>query len=287
MRDAVSAGSGPVAPCKAKADQPTCAQLAHASDMAMLSEHAYDPSAPVPPGYTYLDPTTEAGKKQLAQIGIQPSALSPPNSDFRAQVFATGSADAPHYVVAFRGSVTGEDWENNLEQGSGFVSSSYYKRAMQIAQRVNQFTNGNVEFTGHSLVGGLASAAAASTDLPATTFNAAGLNPVTVEGSLNASFAQATSKITAYHVAGEVLNAIQSHPITALGSVPGVGPLLAAIRLIRGNKLLPPAAGHHYVLPADPPPGTTGFAKYNPLDRHKMPWVQNGIRAKQQELGCS
>ncbi len=110
---------------------------------------------------------------------------------------------------------------------------------------------------------------------------------VASQGSLNESFAQATSKITAYHVAGEVLNAIQSHPITALGSVPGVGPLLAAIRLIRGNKLLPPAAGHHYVLPADPPAGTTGLAKYSPLDRHKMPWVQNGIRAKQQELGCS
>lgn len=287
MSDAVSSGAGPVAPCKAKTDQPTCAQLAHASDMAMLSEHAYDPSAPVPSGYTYLDPTTEAGKTQLAKIGIQPDALSPPNSDFRAQVFETGSADAPHYVVAFKGSVTGEDWENNFEQGSGFVSSSYYNRALQIAQRVNQFTDGNVEFTGHSLGGGLASAAAASTDLPATTFNAAGLNPVTMQGSLNESFAQATSKITAYHVAGEVLNAVQSHPFIALGMVPVLGPFLAAIKLIRGNKLLPPAAGQHYVLPADPPTGTTGLAKYSPIDRHKMPWVQNGIRAKQRELGCT
>ncbi len=117
-------------------------------------------------------------------------------SDFRDGFFArmyldhcdTVSTKAPRdgggrYVIAFRGSeVELEDWLTNLNQGM-FGSSSQYHAALNLGQQLekhfqNQFNRPfTLSLSGHSLGGGLASAAVYSSGLKARTFNAAGVNP--------------------------------------------------------------------------------------------------------------
>jgi hypothetical protein len=79
---------------------------------------------------------------------------------------------------------------------------------MGLANDVNQATGGNFISTGHSLGGGLASAAAIVTGTQAITFNAAGLNSNTVISGAN--LANASSLITAYYVGGEILSLAQA-----------------------------------------------------------------------------
>ena len=289
MSDAVSSGAGPVAPCKPKPVSPECAKLAHAHDMAELSGHTYGNTA-VPPGYKYLDPTNPADRAKLASINVSPDDLSPSGSQFRAQIFEKEGADPPGYVVAFKGTTPTslEDWQNNAQQAFGF-KSAYYEDATNLASKVQAGTTGDsVEFTGHSLGGGMASAASAVTGDPATTFNAAGLNPITVEqaGAGPAAFSSTGDNVTAYHVAGEILTGLQSHPYAALMSVPFLGPVLALAKLFRGNKMLPPAAGQSVILPAVPPPDASAFDKVNPVARHGMDWVIRGIEKDQKDHGC-
>jgi hypothetical protein len=75
-----------------------------------------------------------------------------------------------------------DDWINNIAQAFGFAAEQYTK-AMQLGDalsRLNSLNNGNLITTGHSLGGGLASAAAVVGGIPAHTFNAAGLHQDTL-----------------------------------------------------------------------------------------------------------
>ena len=75
---------------------------------------------------------------------------------------------------------------------------------MEIKQLRNGVTTPTTKFVGHSLGGGLASAAAVASNGNATTFNAAGLhnNTITAGGRTNGA-------VTAIRVKGEALTALQ------------------------------------------------------------------------------
>lgn len=90
------------------------------------------------------------------------------------------------YVLAFGGTgdtffeaiTMGGDWKNNWNQVFGFEIPQY-DEAMSIAFRLAEESNvpkGHLVVTGHSLGGGLASAAATVAGAPADTFNASWLN---------------------------------------------------------------------------------------------------------------
>lgn len=161
---------------------------------ARLSDHIYcihDPNDCNPenrevPGFKDVSKDQEALKK----LGLNKKDLNPPGSNFRAAVFErTSPPFAPEdagYVVAFKGTTPDntEDWQNNIKQGMN-TDSPYYRRAVQIGIRISHkigdASSPKVSFTGHSLGGGLASAAAIASGKPANTFNAAGLHPKTVE----------------------------------------------------------------------------------------------------------
>src|SRR3546814_1384741 len=96
----------------------------------------------------------------------------------------------------------------------GFETGQY-SDAIALAQRAEQvFGEGNVVVTGHSLGGGLASAAALATGASGVTFNAAGLsnetleslgfNPNAVRDSVSDS-----GQLRRYIVNGDPLNAAQ------------------------------------------------------------------------------
>ena len=117
------------------------------------------------------------------------------------------------YVYATAGTdfTSGVDWENNFQQLLSGNSEQYRQSVANatifagshLARRGKDIT---LTFVGHSLGGGLASANALATGLPAITFNAAALSDET-RTNLNLN---RQANITAYIVRGEIVDYLQS-----------------------------------------------------------------------------
>jgi hypothetical protein len=161
---------------------------------------AHDPDAPAdlkqpPAGFRV------ATDQELLDMGLGREQLAPRGSNFRAivcvkdpAVWGPDDRGAP-YVLAFRGSTPHlEDWENNMMQGiderpgfigpDGQINRPYHQRAVEIGQALHrQSPRPSVHLVGHSLGGGLASAAqggsGGATGLTASIYNAAGLHTKT------------------------------------------------------------------------------------------------------------
>ncbi len=124
------------------------------------------------------------------------------------------NADNGNVIYANRGTegLDKLDVRADILQAFGLESAQYTK-AINIARKLEKTYNNQVSFTGHSLGGGLASAQALVTGLPATTFNAAGLNPETVRRAMGNGFdrawARGGSLVSAYFVQGDPLSQIQ------------------------------------------------------------------------------
>ncbi len=243
-----------------------------------MATEVYNPSGQRNvPGWTEVTDADE-----LAKLNLDPQDLTPPNSQFRSAVFTDG---AGNYTIAFKGTTmnSASDWAANAGQGTtGY--SSYYSQAKSIGQDAKAAIGHegvkSVKFVGHSLGGGLASAAAHSTGLPASTFNAAGLHV------FNRSWFNAPP-IDAVRVNGEILTGVQD----SMRYVP---------------ILAPEAAGTPY--PIDPAPGTAsaytradlgwldalipvmGAAKYakaalmRSVDLHLMSSVNPALQAQHDKL---
>jgi hypothetical protein len=197
----------------------------HARDMAALADDVYDAAdgkkAKDQPPVGYI--RASANPDALRAAGINWSKeqveeyLQPKDSGFRAEIYLPDPAilgkDAKP-VLVFKGtdSDKNEDWLNNARQGAG-MQSDYYDRAMKLGLAVkNELGSENkFEITGHSLGGGLASAASAVTGAPATTFNSAGLHPETAPRFVQGGqlFNNDTT-VNAYQVKGEVLTSVQN-----------------------------------------------------------------------------
>lgn len=212
---AAAAGRGPNA-AKLAAAIPALEKQIDVNNKALMAADVYnepggDPN--VAPGWTRLSDA------QIRELGLDPNDFHPNGSAFRAAIYRNGD----RYTVAFKGTTmdSEQDWENNLLQGLG-LKADYYDRAQQLAKTLyNSDAVGpnRLEITGHSLGGGLASAAVARINDPrvrAATFNAAGLNPETVP---SADMAQIATQIDAYQVDGEILTTLQGYT-----SATGVSP---------------------------------------------------------------
>jgi|GEM_PF-6548946 len=191
-------------------------KVAQAQTRAKLADVAYqEPGGKdLPQGW---DPATDDDLKSLGLMDSKGGRLTEiPDSDFRADVFKGPDRE---YVVAFQGTTPTslEDWKNNIQQGIG-NPSEYYTRATEIADRVHATQPGNVEYVGHSLGGGLASAAGATRGAPATTFNAAGLHDETVPQSRAAPNFE---NIDAYYVEGGILSGLQDKSFGLLPQAAG------------------------------------------------------------------
>ena len=103
------------------------------------------------------------------------------------------------YWLAFRGTefTSIRDWGTDVLQAFG-VRTAQYSAAMDMAKSIHDQLGGNVTFVGHSLGGGLASAAAMVTGGKAITFNAAGLNPLIASGG--------NPSIRAHYIKGDILS---------------------------------------------------------------------------------
>lgn len=207
----------------------------HAREMSGLAADVYlsaKHEGEAPTGW--VRGSADPGAVRAVGIDLSDAQLSdllhPRQSGFRAEIYipdkrVLGEDAKP--VIVFKGSTgeiidpsalggrresASEDFLNNGQQGVG-MRSDYYDRAMALAVRVQQQVGENFEIAGHSLGGGMASAASAVTGARATTFNSAGLHPQTAarygEDNGLPTF-NTRDTVHTYETSGEVLNDVQN-----------------------------------------------------------------------------
>ncbi len=146
---------------------------------AKLSQGIYDLN------FTGTDGYNMVGKPFTAQNGL------------RAAVFSNGTDNVLVYAGTSPSSLA--NWWANLTQAFGFKSAQY-EAGIKLAQEQYALYGGNLRFAGHSLGGGIASAAAIITGGSANTFNAAGVHDNTLRG-----FDRSNGSVTSYYSTFDVL----------------------------------------------------------------------------------
>ncbi|HIH2750746.1 type VI secretion system tip protein VgrG [Burkholderia aenigmatica] len=223
-----------------------------AQQLAKLADHVYHPNDPPPTGWKMATNDPDA----LKAFGLKPSDFAKSGSNFGSQMYVPDPkvfGDSMKPTVAFKGTqqLFGEDMSNNMAQGLG-ADAPYYRNAVTIGKNIETTgASSGVDFTGHSLGGGLASAAAEASGGSAVTFNAAGLSPETV--AQYGGTAQAAN-ITAYRVDGDILTGLQEGRL---------GPISDGTA-----ALMPKAVGS---------PVTLDGESVTTVGRHLMGDVTNGI----------
>lgn len=131
-------------------------------------------------GWTRLQPAPGENPDHLVdangnRVNIDPATLDDPSTGFRAAIYQNAQGQ---YVVAYAGTDPSEFPDIRADASQAFgLETKQYDQAIALAKRAEAaFGDGNVAFTGHSLGGGLASAAALATGASAVTFNSAGLS---------------------------------------------------------------------------------------------------------------
>jgi len=186
-----------------------------AHDLAILSGCAYG-SCNLPTGYTQINPES---------LGIPASMLNTANG-MNASLYQYNPSG--QYVLAFQGTQSWSQVGADLTQAAG-MNTPIYNDAIDLATTADLATGGAITFTGHSLGGGLASAAALATGANAVTFNSAGLSQGTID-QFNLP-APANGQIYAYSVVGDPLTLVQSLPgiPSAVGNSVWLTPPLSSI----------------------------------------------------------
>lgn len=206
-------------------------EMYHARQMALLSADVYgaarDEGEP-PHGWTRATEDIELLRTLVPDVDLSDEQLRamfrPDESGFRAEIYIPNpDVLGPGYkpTLVFKGSageVVGPDGAprptasedflgNNFPQSIG-LQTDYYDRAMDLAVL---FKEAGLDFdiTGHSLAGGLASAATAVSGMRAVTWNGAGLHPDTVARYArehgNLPVYDTHENVTAWHVQGDIL----------------------------------------------------------------------------------
>ena len=248
------AGTPQAAEIQAAADRLKTNNIA--VERARLAQNVYNPDPnSAPPGWE--------------RVGDYPGTDGFHAARYRSQIDGTE-------VLAFEGTTMSsmDDWSANLGQGLG-MQTSQYDQAITLA-REQARAHPNIQLTGHSLGGGLASAGAGVTGAPTWTFNSAGLHPNTVERA-GGNLATANRVTQTWHVAGEVLTGVQTYGDIA---TKGAGALL-------GNAIAGPAGGLAGALLMPGVPDAVGkmhvlnpILAGNTLDKHGIEHVIEAIESE-------
>ncbi|MCA3111055.1 MAG: DUF2974 domain-containing protein [Rhodocyclaceae bacterium] len=275
----------------ADSQQSTAQQRVHALLRAHMSDAAYlvNPSDPTK-GYRGTLPSgvysVEPGEGVLSALA--PEWFENRDTGFAARLFYLAESDT--YTLAFRGTDNIQDFITGNRQAVD-PRAPQYEEARRLVEELQVILGDKLtDLTGHSLGGGLAAAMSMMTGLPATTFNAAGLNTSTVTRAGGTwSDERSQTLITNYRVKDEVLTSLQERG--SIGSIPlaasalFVGPV-AGLALQGAAAALPDAAGRQVTLDAIGTSGTpmswperNNLVKMTPIALHGMDYVLRGMSA--------
>ena len=268
-----------------------------AAEKALLSDHIYTVDKPVDALDDRRKQLVEdfegdsgwsvASDDDLDDLGVKSSDLVVPDSNFRAQVYLPDEdvfgADAKP-VVVFRGTEGGSDWTKaNLPQGLN-RESAYYKQAVTIGSKLKQ-SGMEVEIAGHSLGGGLSSAASKAGGFKATTFNSAGLHHKTVERyGIPKARQGSNDDITRYRIDGELLTFLQEDiPLVSRLAPSAVGNTTHTMQ--KPKSLTAAALGTSAALgmglgPGGAVAGYAGVKGKEKLDLHGMDMMREAIEER-------
>ncbi|WP_449029095.1 PAAR-like protein [Prevotella jejuni] len=214
--------------------------------------------------YEKLDGYEKLDAKEMKKLGVNSTDLKDPSTGFKADIYKDTNGD---YVLVYRGTYSDpdhpendliHDWskewtDDNMKQGLG-MGSKQYEKSIDIAKRVNRNKPKDKQLTiaGHSLGGGLATAAGAATGSKTYAFCPAGVHPNTYKmyGVQNPN----TSKVHTYYSNQDFLN-------------------MASNNL----SLMPKAAGERIMLHT--------LDNFNFAKGHDLPLLLKAIQAEEAELG--
>ena len=202
--------------------------------------------------------------EEMGKMNIKDSDLKDPSTGFKADIYKDTNGD---YVLVYRGTYSDpdhpendlvHDWskewtDDNMRQGLG-MGSEQYKKSIKLAEKVNSNKpkGKQLTITGHSLGGGLATAAGAATGSKTYAFCPAGVHPNTYKmyGVKNPD----TSKVHTYYSNQDFLN-------------------MASNNL----SLMPKAAGERIML--------NTLDSFDFTKGHDLPLLFKAIQAEEAELG--
>ena len=234
------------------------------ADYARLAQAAYETGDPIPDGWRKIS------DDELAELGIDPSEL---DTKYGMQATVYQNADGK-YVLAFRGTELdrepGKDLGNDIAGGA--FTSFQVNEAINVSTKLAKAVGPeNLDFTGHSLGGELASVAAIATGGQAVTFNAAGVS-VTSEAlaranclnnfGFNAQAPMDGSNVKAYSFALDPLSYAQDIARDGLFG--------------RMDLIAPRAYGERHVVPMN----SDMKSSANPIDYHHMEYLYGPLDAQ-------
>ena len=202
--------------------------------------------------------------EEMDKLGINSTDLNDTKTGFKADIYKDKNGD---YVLVYRGTYSDpdhpendlvHDWskewtDDNMRQGLG-MGSEQYNKSIDIAKKVNRNKpkGKQLTITGHSLGGGLATAAGAATGSKTYAFCPAGVHPNTYKmyGVQNPN----TSKVHTYYSNQDFLN-------------------MASNNL----SLMPKAAGERIML--------NTLDNFDFAKGHDLPLLLKAIQAEEAELG--
>lgn len=217
---------------------PTPAKITELSNAASMAQDSYndnsDEAAQIGE-YTRMNTDDQAVLDEMFDPGtFTPEDFNTNRDDgFYASLYKNNNTG--EYFVAFRGSEPKgmqfyHDWFIE-DGGQAFgAQTPQIEKTMRLADKMNQATNGNVSFTGHSLGGGNSSMASYYTGLPAYTFNTRGVHQNTLDFLDENNAVGSTSNITNYSTSNDILNALQNNregllSTLAISRIPGLNNL--------------------------------------------------------------
>lgn len=261
-------------------------EIEDAQRMASFAKSAYG-EVKTPENAIHLDVDKTKLPKEL-----QDTVFHDEKSGFDASLYRDTSTTPPKIVIAFRGTHSGADWKNNLTQGMG-LEAEQYKRAVELAEKVQKSYKGEqIEVTGHSLGGGLATIAAAKIGVKAITFNAAnvhadnfknfGVDPAKIaKGSVN------------YQVAGEPLSKLQRNAeglgrvgggILGLGVGPSGGALMSVLGGMMASKIVKSPLEQKVLEARTNEGGIMGAVDMDSIDGHGMDSMVQSLKHRNEQL---
>jgi hypothetical protein len=225
----------------------------------------------IAPGSAAPEGWRKASDEELAAYGISREELHPQGSGFAAELFISDGDPNAAPVLAFEGTDFGDPQDVNADVAQALGNpEEYYNRAMSLATQLSQHSGGEVRFTGHSLGGGLATAAAQVTGGEGIVSNPAGVHDDTVSQYLaeRGLAVPAGDDIRSYVVEGDLLTGLQnaSQGLTAdnaeviAGAFNGIGNIYNGLT---GAQLPTDASGADLLQLPDAAGTVTTFGAYN------------------------